>query len=360
MRDEKEVCIESSKSFTKKAFSFIGILFFFYLFIVSISLIKDSSVDLWGEFIRDISKNINFVNAFGIGWLFALVLQSSGAAISSLLALNAQGIINPSLIPYMVFGTRIGASMIFFLAIFMIKSLKRRDFRHTFEIGLANIIYALPIAILLFFVEYFFSPFFKLSQLQIPGTLQESFSFVGLLTSPILHLAEFIPKSISLLLGFIFLVSSLNFLSKLIFNFWGEEKIKKIMNKVFKNERNSFALGFFITLILMSTGITITLIIPFIAKRVINLKKALPYMIGANLGSITDVILGGLVVGASSIPGVLACAIFSLIGLIWLFNISLMFNLTKYISKRVIHVSKKRVLYFILFFVLVALALCFV
>ena len=65
-------------------------------------------------------------------------------------------------------------------------------------------------------------------------------------------------------------------------------------------------------------------------------------MIGANLGGVIDVIIGSLVIGKHAFSTLFVYVIFSVIGLIWLFNTNIIFNLTKYVSKRIIKVSKKR------------------
>ncbi|GAH63847.1 unnamed protein product, partial [marine sediment metagenome] len=89
-------------------------------------------------------------------------------------------------------------------------------------------------------------------------------------------------------------------------------------------------------------------------------KNVIPYMIGANLGGVSEMVLGGLVLGGGALPAVFTYISFSLIGLFWMFNTNLLFRATKFLSKRTLHISRKRALMFIIAFVLVALILSFI
>ncbi|MCK4647872.1 hypothetical protein KAT24_03020, partial [Candidatus Pacearchaeota archaeon] len=105
-----------------------------YLFILSLIFIKESTPVIAKE-IFQLQKQVNPLNAFGIGWLITLILQSSGAATSFLMALNSAGLFESSLFIYMILGTRIGTSITLMIAAFIIFARKRRDFRHGFEIA---------------------------------------------------------------------------------------------------------------------------------------------------------------------------------------------------------------------------------
>lgn len=343
----------------KRILNFLGFLLFLYLFIFSLVLIKYSFSEI-GESILKITKNdISEINAFGFGWLLTLIMQSSGAATSALAVLNYAGIVGPVVLIYMVIGTRIGTTITaLFVALFI--SAKRRDFRHGFEIGLANLIYAFPIAILMFFLEYFFSFFSKAGKYFVVSGFSFKITFIDKITLPLISLLKSIPGYLLVFLGVFILFVSLKKMPVFMLRSWGEDDLRKKINKYFKKKHLSFFVGFLIALFLTSTSITITLLVPLVVSRLINLKKIIPYIIGTNLGGVVDAILGGLVVGKTSLPAVFTYVSFSIIGLLWLFNTDLMFNITKFISKRTLHISKKRAILFVLFFILLALLLSIV
>jgi len=343
----------------KKILNFLGFLLFLYLFLFSLVLIKYSFSEIGGHILKITRGNINEINAFGFGWLLTLIMQSSGAAISALVALNFAGIIGPIVLIYMVLGTRIGTTITaLFVSLFV--SAKRRDFRHGFEIGLANLVYAFPIAIFMFFLEYLFSFFSKVGNYFIVSGVPFKITFIDKITLPLISLIKFIPEYFLALLGVFLLIFSLKKMPVFMLRLWDENYIRKKINKYFKKKHLSFFVGFLIALFLTSTSITIALLIPLVVSRLINLKKVIPYIIGTNLGGVVDAVIGGLVIGKTSLPAVFTYVSFSVIGLFWLFNTDLMFRITKFISKRTLRISKKRAIFFVLFFILLALLLSFI
>ncbi len=343
----------------KRVLNFLGFLVFLYLFIFSLVLVKYSFSEIGEGIVKITKENISEINAFGFGWLLTLIVQSSGAATSALLALNFAGIIGPVVLIYMVLGTRIGTT-ITALFVALLVSAKRRDFRHGFEIGLANLVYAFPITIFMFFLEYFFSFFSKAGNYFVVSGVQFKIDFVDKITLPLINLIKFVPEYFLALLGILLLIFSLREMPVFMLHLWGADNIRKKINKYFEKKHFSFFTGFLIALFLTSTSITIILLIPLIVSRILNLKKVIPYIIGTNLGGVVDMVIGGLVIGATSIPAVFTYISFSVIGLIWLFDTDLMFNITKLLSKKTLCISKRRAVFFVLFFVLLALFLSFV
>ena len=144
-----------------------------------------------------------------------------------------------------------------------------------------------------------------------------------------------------------------------MFNLWEEDYLRKKINKFMKNKISSFFIGFLFAIFLTSTSITITLLVPLAVSRLINLKKIIPYIIGTNFGGVIYAVIGGLIIGQTALPAIFTYVSFSVIGLFWLFNTDLMFNITKFISKRTLHISKKRAILFVLSFILLAVLLSF-
>lgn len=333
----------------------VFILALFYLFIFSMVLIKESCKS-YGYEIVQIIGNANPVNAFGSGWLLSIIMQSSGAATAAIMSVFSLGVLNSSILVYMIIGSRIGAVISAFLVSMLIIA-KRRDFRHGFEIGLTNLIYALPIAGLMFIAEYSFSLFSKTGTNFLASEYSFNIDFINYITMPLINLMKSIPELFLFFLGILLLVFSLQLMSKNLFSLFDKDKLKKNLNKYFSSKSEAFLIGFVLTAIFLSTGITISLLVPLIVSRLINLKKAIPYMIGANLGGVIDVIISGLIIGGKAMPGVITYVSFSLIGLLWMFNTDLLFKITKYISKRDLHVSRKIGIFFVIFFILISIIL---
>ena len=167
-----------NKKGVKKALNFLGFLLFLYFFLFSLELIKFSFSEMGQSFLNLTRNSISVLNAFGLGWLLTLVMQSSGATTSALIALNYAGMIGPVILVYMVIGTRIGTTITALLVALLVHVKKRRDFRHGFEIGLANLVYAIPIAIVMFFAQFFFSVFSKAGDYLITSNIPFKINFI--------------------------------------------------------------------------------------------------------------------------------------------------------------------------------------
>jgi sodium-dependent phosphate cotransporter len=72
-------------------------------------------------------------------------------------------------------------------------------------------------------------------------------------------------------------------LEKLIETGW-EDKVKA----AFESPVSGFLTGFTITFIVGSSSIGSSLVIPFLATKVVNLKTAYPYLVGCNLATAVD------------------------------------------------------------------------
>lgn len=343
----------------KKITNLLGFIVGLYMFVFSLTLIKISSASLGAGIFSLTKDGISGINAFGIGWLSTLIVQSSGAAAATLIAFNLAGIIGPVVLIFMIIGTRIGTSITALFTAFLIHA-KRRDFRHGFEIGLANLVYALPIAVIMFLLEFFTGFFHKIGNSFVVFGFPFKHNIIDTIVLPLINLFSSIPNHLKIVFGVIILVGSLKYIPKFMINIWGKRYLKKKINSFLDKKWRSFLLGLGITALLMSTSITITFLIPLIVTRITKLKKVIPYMIGANLGGVSEIVLGGIVLGGSALPAVFTYVSFSLIGLFWMFNTDLLFKTTKFISKRTLHISRKRALMFIIAFVLVALILSFI
>jgi len=349
----------SKKLKKNKAVNVLGFIFALYIFVFSLTLIKVSSASLGGGIFHLTKNGMNELNAFGFGWLASLITQSSGAAAATLIAFHLAGIIGPIFLIYMIVGTRIGTSITALFASFLIHA-KRRDFRHGFEIGLANLVYAIPIALIMFILEFFTGFFSKTGEYFMVFDSPFKYNVIDMIVLPVINLVSFLPDNLEIVLGILFLIGSLKYLPKFMINIWGEVYLKSKINRFLDKKWKSFLLGLGVTALLMSTSITITFLIPLVVTRITKLKKVIPYMVGANLGGVSEIVLGGLVLGGNALPAVFTYVSFSLIGLLWMFNTDLIFKATKFLSKRTLHVSRQRALMFIIAFVLAAVVLSFI
>jgi Na+/phosphate symporter len=92
------------------------------------------------------------------------------------------------------------------------------------------------------------------------------------------------------------------------------------------------------------------------------LRRSIPFILGADLGTFSDTLLVALIVGkTSAIAAAFAYALFAIAGaLIFLPNTDWLYKMTKYVSKRLIHISRKKAFYLLVLFLLLPLGVILV
>lgn len=161
-----------------------------------------------------------------------------------------------------------------------------------------------------------------------------------------------------LLLSFTILIFTLKYIGKSVIGvLGGENKARKFINKYFHSKYKAYFIGAVLTGIVFSSSITIGLLVPLAVARLINLKKAIPFILGANLGTFTDVFLAAIIIGKPlALATAIAYLLFGILGtIIFLPNTEILFKITKYTSKKLIHISRKKALYFLIAFILIPL-----
>jgi sodium-dependent phosphate cotransporter len=350
----------------KKGFSWINLVFLIYLFIFAIELIKRSSLALT-PYLKDfLLQNLNPIEAISVGWFTTSIIQSSGAMGSIAAAFAGGGIISLQVAVYILIGAALGSTITAILISIITLSKKRRDFRHGFEIGLCYSLYSALILVVVLILEYFFK-LFSSSSLFLATNIGESLplgsvpNLVDTITSPLFNLFfNRMNNVVLLVLGFLILILTLRFLSRSVIGvFGGEEKTKRFINRHFSSKYKAYLLGFIFTALIFSSGITTGLLVPLAVSRLINLKKAIPFILGAGLGTFTDIFLAAIVIGkVAALATAISFFLFKFAGtLIFLPNTELLFKLTKYTSKKLMGVSRKKALYFLLAFILIPLIL---
>ncbi|MGK0209011.1 MAG: sodium-dependent phosphate cotransporter [Patescibacteria group bacterium] len=355
--------LEEPKSRTRSA---ILLVVFLYIFVLSLELIKKASSLIPIDISTLIFESIAPVKAISLGWFVTTIAQSSGAVSSVVVAFVGEGLITLPTGVYIMIGASLGTTITALIISLVTVSVKRKDFRHGFEIALAYSIYSALLVFIVAFLEYFFALFSRVS-LYLATLFEGGISllflpdFVTLLTDPVLHII-FVNSNVYLLflLAFIGLGVSLKFMStSLIDVFGGREKARIFMNKHFDNKYKAYFLGVLLTAMVFSSSITISLLVPLAVARLISLRKAIPFILGADLGTVVDTILAALIVGeVSAVAAAIAYGLFAVVGaLIFLPNVEFLNKVTKYISKRFIVISRDKAFYILIAFILIPLAI---
>tara|TARA_Y100000294_G_scaffold174575_1_gene192932 strand:+ start:1556 stop:2614 length:1059 start_codon:yes stop_codon:yes gene_type:complete len=340
--------------------------FFIYLFILSIELIKKSSLLLAPDIKNLLVQNITPLKAISAGWFTTSIVQSSGVVSSITAAFAGNGIINLSTAVYILIGASFGTTITAIIISLITVTNKRRDFRHGFEIGLSYSIYSALLVTIIFTLEFFFSVFSKTSLFLATAFKNKIFllkipNIVDIITNQIINIISIEnQKFFALAFGFILLIIALRFIGSSVMEvLGGEEKARKFINRHFESKYKTYFIGMALTAILFSSSITIGLLVPLAAARLISLKKAIPFILGADLGTFTDTFLASLIIGkTAAIATAFSYAFFGILGtILFLPNIDFLHKITKYTSKKLINISRKKALYILIAFILIPLAI---
>lgn len=366
---KKEVKELKKQSYKIKIYDSLILALFLYSFIFSIELIKKASLELAPSLKQILLSNLTPIEAVCAGWFATSIMQSSGAIGSIASAFAGNGIISLSSSVYILMGASIGATITAMIISLMIKSKKRRDFRHGFEIGLCYAIYVLILVGIVMVLELTLGIFTKISfflasKISPSGNFLNVPDFINIITAPIIKILNLDFNNLTMFLaGIILLIITLNYIGKSIISvLGGEQKTRKFINKHFHSKYKSYFLGLILTAAVFSSGITIGLLVPLAVSRMINLKKTIPFIIGSKLGTGSDILLASIFIGKiNALASAIAFLLFAVLGsLIFLPNTNVLFKITKYFSKRIMHTSWKKALITLLIFILLPLVILFI
>ncbi|MBL1212617.1 MAG: Na/Pi symporter [Ignavibacteriae bacterium] len=287
----------------------IKLIFFLYLFLFSLQLMGDA-LKLFGKDFSEtlISTTSNpFVGLF-IGILATSIVQSSSSTTSIVVGLVAGGAIGiDSAIP-IVMGANIGTSITNILA--SLPQINRsNEFRKAFAAAVVHDFFNF-LSVLLLFPIQLATNFLGILASKMTNVFEgigglSFLSPVKALTKPV---SEFmVEKSLTILpnedfAGWVLLIIAIIFLFLALKYMVSALKVlvvskaKDWFNKyLFKNPLRAFVVGIILTVMVQSSSITTSLMVPLAGAGLLTLRQVFPYTIGANLGTTITAILAALI-----------------------------------------------------------------
>ena len=266
----------------------------FLLFLFALDLMTSSLQHLK----RNVSETIllatsNPFTGLFIGLVITALLQSSSTTTSLVVALVATGALTlESAIP-IIMGANIGTTITATIVSLGFIS-KKKEFRRAVSAGTYHYFFNLLTAVVLFPLEYYYGFLSSLS-LWITHTLftpggppienvsahsWSGFSFVttwlvDAINSPL----------ISLVLAILLLFASILIFRKLISDLLKAKSPETFSRFFFKSPFKSFSWGLLTTAAIRSSSITTSVVVPIVANKIVNLKQAAPFIMGANVGT---------------------------------------------------------------------------
>lgn len=294
---------------------FLGI----FLFITSLEGVKGSFKLIFSEWQRGILAMINAQTApvagLAVGILGTSLVQSSSAVVAatmvSMSGMVAGGLPLVSAIRFgvpIVLGANLGTTITNTIVIFGLRrGITNEEFKSTIPGVIVDDIYEV-LTITLFFILEISTGLLSRVILTLGNFYNRALGFQALfsafersvidilikepITGPTIHYVTMLlgPKVGGILLfvlWFLLIVAALSIVTKgldrLIEAGW-EEKV----TSAFESPLRGFLTGFTITWLVGSSSIGTSLVIPFLATRIVDLEGAYPYLVGCNVATTLD------------------------------------------------------------------------
>lgn len=293
----------------------IAIFAVLYLFLVSIGMIGSAFKGFGQGYAEQLmSSNAGPIIGLFIGILATSLIQSSSTTTSLVVGMVAAGTFGDSTsvavaaaVPY-IMGANIGTSItntIVSLGHITNKTEFHRAFAASIVHDFFNIMSVVILLPLQLYTGFLSKSAVWLAELFI-GTETITFkSLIKTITEPVVHWIQELLRqqdiinynALLLIFAFIFLFLSLKYLTKLIKSLVIERLEAFFDSHIFKTALRAMFFGLFITIMVQSSSITTSLVVPMAGAGILSLRQIFPYSLGANIGTTVTAILASLVSG---------------------------------------------------------------
>jgi solute carrier family 34 (sodium-dependent phosphate cotransporter) len=264
-----------------------------------------------------------------IGLLITAIIQSSSATTSMAVVLVASGSLTIEGAIPIIMGANVGTTITATIVSLGFIT-KKKEFQRAMSAGTYHFFFNVLTVILLFPLEYYYGFLSGLSKYiatrffnEPIGPIKSDFSLLGNGFSPLVDfLLDTVNNSFLLTaLSFAMLYSSILLFRKVLTKILGFTSQPIILRLFFKNAIKSFAWGLFTTAAIRSSTVTTSLVVPLVANKLVKLKAAVPFILGANIGTTITAFIAASFNSNAAISIALAHFLFNFIGVIVFFSI---------------------------------------
>jgi len=279
----------------------ITLLAILYVFFVAIKLMGSSAKGM-GRLLAAQFLNEGTTSAL-LGLLLGIfttsLVQSSSTVTSMVVGLVAGGAFPLEIAIPIIMGANIGTSVTN-----TIVSLghvhHREEFRRAFAAGIVHDIFNILVVLVLFPLEQA-THFLQKAATWLTGHLygQEMGEFDGIkhIVDPTINLVKhFIPHDgLRLLFSLLLLLVTLTLLVRFMRSIM-ENKLARLIDSVlFRNAATSMCMGLIFTVLVQSSSVTTSLVVPLVGAGILSVRQVFPYMLGSNVGTTITALMAALV-----------------------------------------------------------------
>lgn len=364
-------------------FKIAAIFAILYLFLVSIGMIGTGFKGLGRGFAEQLmSSNAAPLIGLFIGILATSLIQSSSTTTSIVVGMVAAGTFgeDPILavataIPY-IMGANIGTSITNTI-VSLGHIANKNEFRRAFEASIVHDFFNALSVLILFPLQLYFGVISKTANWMASLFLGAgTFTFkspVKMMTKPAVDAINNFFKMqdiinhnwLLIFAALILLFISLRYLTVLIRSLVMERLEAFFDSHIFKTWLRAMAFGIFITILVQSSSITTSLVVPLAGAGILQLRQIFPYTLGANIGTTITALLASLVAGTHA-PLAVAFGhlAFNIYGILLIWPIEKIRNIPIKMSEKFAAVAVRNrmipIVYILVVFFLIPLTLIFI
>lgn len=297
-----------------------------YVFLVSINLLGHSFRLFGEEFaLLLLQQTANpFVGLF-LGILATSLIQSSSTTTSIVVGLVAAGGLSLNTAIPVIMGANVGTTVTNTLVSFG-HATRRVEFRRAFSAAVVHDIFNVLSVAILFPVELLFRPIER-----VAVVLQEGFSDLGGmdLFDPVKFVVDPAVGAIDaalgglagaalimLILSLVLLFAALTILTRTMRSAIVQRAEAVIDRYVFGRDHATFLAGIVMTILVQSSSVSTSLIVPLAGAGLLTLRQIFPFTMGANIGTTVTAILAALGTGnAVAVTVSFAHLVFNIFGI---------------------------------------------
>ena len=359
-----------NKELTNTALKILGVMTALYLFLVGINGMSSAIKHMGAEVADSIFKTTsNPIIALFIGIFSTVLFQSSSTTTSLIVGMVSSGALSLAGAIPMVMGANIGTTVT--NTIVSLGHINRgNEFRRAFAASTVHDFFNVLSVIILFplelafhgiqrtsewFATLLFGKIHNIDVLQSKSPIKiavksgarfvEGFTF----NNDIFYLV------VSVLITFLMLYVLVRLLRSLVL-----EKIEAFFDQyIFKTILRAVGFGVLITIMVQSSSITTSLVVPLAGAGVLTLRQIFPFTLGANIGTTITALMASLTGTVSALIAAISHLLFNIVGILIIYGLPFLREIPIYCAENIAEKAVENklipVLYLVSIFVIVPL-----
>jgi sodium-dependent phosphate cotransporter len=282
----------------------LGSLTAIYFFVSAIVLIKSSAKIMGKALASTIILLIrDTTSAVFAGWISTTLLHSSGAFDSIICAFVSSGVMPLGLSVATIIGAEIGTTVTPFLISVLGRLRGEGESEAAFNVTMSHVLYNLFTLAIFYPLELFFGTFSKIAEYGTQIFVKAEWlsavpDLLNVITPWVKPLLNIIPPWLGLVGGGLLLLVALGAVEKYMTAIFSMPRSWNLIRNTFTRPARAFIAGFIFTVLVPSTTVMVSLLVPLAASGVIRADYyILPYILGANIGTVFDVMIAAMATG---------------------------------------------------------------